>query len=227
MKEYKYQMHTHTSPCSACAVTTPRELCEALVSGGYAGAVLTNHFYGGNTGIDRSLPWEDFISAYEEDYNKCREEASRFDLDIIFCIEQAVKGHREFLVYGITVEILKAHPELRDNRFEDWKRVAVENDLLIIQAHPYRKLPYITMPYPLPLDFIDGIECYNHWNPKEENDEAFGFAQENPHLILTSGGDTHRPDNVCRGGITVTRRIKNEKELVSVLRNGDYSLILN
>ncbi|MBQ9975117.1 MAG: hypothetical protein IJP16_01290 [Clostridia bacterium] len=44
MKEYKYQMHTHTSPCSACAVTTPLELCRSLAEGGYAGAVLTNLF---------------------------------------------------------------------------------------------------------------------------------------------------------------------------------------
>ena len=60
---YKYQMHTHTSPCSRCGRLTPEELAQSLAEGGYQGAVLTNHFKGGNSGIDRSLPWEKFVEA--------------------------------------------------------------------------------------------------------------------------------------------------------------------
>ena len=59
--KYKYQMHAHTSPCSACAVMSPAELVESLYSGGYSGCVITNHFYNGNSGIDRKLPYNDFI----------------------------------------------------------------------------------------------------------------------------------------------------------------------
>ena len=55
MGKYKYQLHTHTSPCSKCGAMSPEELARALYEGGYAGAVLTNHFYGGNSGIDRTL----------------------------------------------------------------------------------------------------------------------------------------------------------------------------
>ena len=62
--EFKYQMHTHTAPCSKCAVMTPQELIDGLVAGGFKGCVLTNHFYKGNSGIDRSLPWNDFVAEY-------------------------------------------------------------------------------------------------------------------------------------------------------------------
>ena len=67
MKTYKYQMHTHTAPCSLCASMTPEELAEALNKGGYQGCVMTNHFMMGNTGIDRALSWNDFVKQYELD----------------------------------------------------------------------------------------------------------------------------------------------------------------
>ena len=73
--KYKYQMHAHTSPCSACAVMSPAELVESLYSGGYSGCVVTNHFYKGNSGIDRNLPYNDFIKKYEEDYLECKKAA--------------------------------------------------------------------------------------------------------------------------------------------------------
>ncbi len=110
--KYKYQMHTHTSPTSKCARMTPRELCEALHKAGYSGCVLTNHFFHGNTGISRDLPWDEFVAAYERDYLECKREGERYGLDILFGIEEGVEGHREILLYGLTPEMLYAHPEL-------------------------------------------------------------------------------------------------------------------
>ena len=52
---YRYEMHLHTAPCSLCAVATMEEMVAACREKGYAGFVVTNHFYHGNTGIDRSL----------------------------------------------------------------------------------------------------------------------------------------------------------------------------
>ena len=60
-------MHTHTSPCSKCGSMMPQELINALHCGGYQGCVITNHFYHGNCGVDRSLPWNEFVKKYEND----------------------------------------------------------------------------------------------------------------------------------------------------------------
>ena len=84
MKQYKYQMHTHTTPCSRCGLMTPYDFCKGLHDNGYRGAVITNHFLHGNTGIDRDLPWEEFVKAYENDYLECKKAAKEFDLDILF-----------------------------------------------------------------------------------------------------------------------------------------------
>lgn len=223
--EYKYQLHTHTSPCSRCGAMTPAEFCRALHENGYAGAVITNHFMNGNSGIDRSLTWQEFVKAYEDDYLACRKEAEKYGLDIIFGIEENVGGGLEILCYGITPELLYAHPELINPDAKKYAKILHGAGALVIQAHPFRSRSYIKKPGPLPLELIDGIEVYNAANPPEENELAEKFAKANPHLILTSGADTHKTETVAHGGIITKTKISNEAELVAVLKSGDYKLI--
>ena len=225
--KYKYQMHTHTTPPSKCGVMTPRELCAALKEGGYSGAVLTNHFMHGNTGISRELPWEEFVGAYEKDYLDALDAAKEFDVDILFGIEEHVGGGVEILLYGITPKWLYEHPELREGGIERYKKATEGTDILIIQAHPYRVREYITTPGPLPIHFLDGIEVYNRANQPHENPLAEELARENPHLILTSGADAHKTDTVVFAGIATKERITDEKKLVEILVSGDYEIIKN
>ena len=64
---YKYEIHLHTNNCSACAISSPEEMVDIAAEKGYSGIVITNHFYHGNTGVDRNLPWEEFVSCFEKD----------------------------------------------------------------------------------------------------------------------------------------------------------------
>ena len=227
MASYKYQMHIHTSPCSACGRMSSAELCQALYEKGYQGTVLTNHFFHGNSGVDRSLSWNDFVSAYEKDYLACLEEAKKYDLDIIFSVEEVLIPGLEILCYGVTPEILYANPELRDCTPERKVEILRQNGVLLIQPHPFREAFYIPNPGHLPLEFIDGVEVYNRGNSTQEmNQKAVDFANENPHLIKTSSADAHTVDRVDCGGIITEKRIKNPKDLVSTLRNGNYTLII-
>ena len=95
----------------------------------------------------------------------------------------------------------------------------------MIQAHPYREASYITMPGPLPLEWLDGIEVYNVGNKDEANLLAQELAKKNPHFILTSGSDAHNVQRVCTAGIATDERIKNAAELAAVLKSGKYELI--
>lgn len=228
MKKYKYQMHTHTTPCSLCGRLTPEDLCKALIENGYQGAVITNHFYHGNSGIDRSenTSWEQFVKIYEDSYLEFKAEGEKHDLDIIFSIEESVVPGLEILCYGVTPQILYDNPQLRRGECDEWIRVMRENGVVIIQAHPYREAFYIPNPGPLPLELVDGIEVFNRGNAKEYNDKARALANENPHLLTTSSADTHTCDTVGVGGIMTDIRIKNEKELAKLLRSGNYELII-
>ena len=219
-------MHTHTAPCSACGSSTPDELVESLHIGGYNGCVLTNHFIRGNCGIDRSLPWKDFVAQYEKDYIECKKAAQKYDLDIIFGVEENVGDGLEILCYGITPQFLYDNPLLQnDHSVETWYNALHKFGALCIQAHPFRDREYIKNPRALPLEYIDGIEVYNVRNNEKNNDEAEEIANAHPELILTSGADVHFPHEVCAGGIEVNRRIRDEKELVEVLKSGEYELL--
>ena len=226
---YKYQIHLHTSPCSACGAMSPKELVEALHENGFQGAVITNHFYHGNSGIDRSenTTWEQFVFAYEKDYLECKEEAKKYDMDIIFSIEESVYPGIEILCYGITPKALYDNPNLRDCSAKERVEIMRKNGAVIIQPHPFREASYIPNPGPLPIELIDGVEIYNKGNSKEEmNEKALEFANQYPHLIRTASADAHSTDRVAYGGIIVNERIYNEKDLANVLKNGNFKLNL-
>lgn len=225
MKTYKYQLHTHTAPCSDCAQMTPEELAEGLYESGYQGCVVTNHFLYGNTGLDRNLPWNEFVRQYELDHIACCRYAEKYDLDIIFGIEENVSDGLEMLCYGITPEILYAHKELSDGDYKTWYRVMHSYGVLCIQAHPFRDRACIRKPGVLPFEFIDGMEVYNGRNDGKENQEAVQFAKTHPELIFTVGADAHTKREISNGGIEVTRRIRNGRELVEVLKRGEYTLL--
>lgn len=223
--KYKYQLHTHTAPTSKCAHTTPEQLAEALHAAGYAGCVLTNHFLHGNTGIRRELPWEEFVAAYERDYIECKAAAEKYGLDILFGIEEGVEGYDEILCYGLTPEMLYAHPELRECSAETWYRVMHAMDVLVIQAHPYRASRHVPDPVPLPRAVIDGIEVYNDSHSPEYNEKAVRFAASHKDLILTAGADTHDAATVGRGGIATDIRVADSRALCALLRIGRYELL--
>ena len=226
MKEYKYQLHVHTR-CSACGQMSPAELCEALHENGYQGTVVTNHFFHGNSGIDRSLPWQEFVSAYEKDYLECLKEAEKYDLDIIFGIEEVVVPGLEILCYGITPKILYDNPELKNCELEKWVEIMRKNGVVLIQAHPFREAFYIPNPGNLPVELIDGVEVYNKNNStKEMDDKAVDLANKHPHLIRTSSADAHTTDRVPYGGIKTKVRIKSSGDLADILRQSNYELIL-
>lgn len=219
-------MHIHTTPCSACAPMTPQELIDSLVAGGYKGCVLTNHFFKGNSGIDRNLPWNEFVAEYEKDYYECKKLAQKYDLDVIFSIEEHLFDGLEIFCYGITPQFLYNHPELKDDHtIETWSKALHDFGALCIQAHPFRKRDYIPNPRLLPIEYIDGIEVFNACNNPDDNEKAEIAAKEHPEWILVSGADAHRPNASCWAGIETSTRIIGEKILVDVLKSGEYDLI--
>lgn len=225
MSEFKYQMHCHTFPCSHCADMTPKELAESLAESGYSGACITNHFFNGNSGIDRSLPWRDFVKAYEDDWLECQRFAKALDIDILFGIEEGVGGGLEILCYGITPDMLYAHPELHEKNAELWYNTLSPLGVLIVQAHPFREKDYISTPGVLPPNLIDGIEVFNCGHNPRFNITAAEFAKEHPELILTSGADAHIASKAALGGIAATERISTPEKLVEVLKSRKYSII--
>ncbi len=224
MSRYKYQMHMHTLPCSACGKVTAEEMAELLKKGGFQGGVITNHFKHGNTGIDRKLPWNNFVKAYEDDYIAFKAAGEKLDLDFLFGIEQGVGGGKEILIYGVTPEMLYNHPELDTSNPEIWNKTLKQYNVLIYQAHPFRDRDYIKE-IGVMADFIDGIEIYNYCNTQINNMEAEEYYESHKDLLLVSGGDTHGEYACCNGGIETAKRLKNQDDLIDILKRGAFNLI--
>ncbi|MBR4727278.1 MAG: PHP domain-containing protein [Clostridia bacterium] len=225
MSGYRYQMHCHTAPCSRCGHMSPAELTQGLLAAGYQGCVITNHFYYGNTGVDRAMPWAAFVRPYAEDYAQICACAAPYDLDILFGVEEGVGGGREILCYGLSPALIAAHPELRLCSAAQWHALAREAGGLILQAHPFRSRDYIELPGVLPPEEIDGIEVFNFGNSDRDNAEAAACAAGHPEWITISGADAHTAEAVGLGGIETDRRIQTNEDLVEVLRSGRYRML--
>ncbi len=228
---YLYEMHQHTARCSACASASPTDTVRELKAAGFAGMVLTNHFFYGNTGIRRHQRWEDFVRPYEVQYLEAKAVGDQLDFDVLFGLEEGVGGGKEVLLYGITPAFLYAHPELREGgsteeRLGRLLHLVHEAGGLVYQAHPFRVRDYIAEPWkPLPAHLLDGIEAYNAGNSPVENLRATKHAQDND-LPLIAGSDAHTAHFPGRYGIACSHRLPTEQALAQALAQGDYTLHL-
>ncbi len=223
---FDYEMHMHTKEASRCASSSIEEMIDAYMAIGFSGAVITNHFIGGNTGIDRNLPWEDFIDAFSAPYFKGKEMGEQKGFDLLFGLEQSY-GPGEFLVYGIEPSWLRAHPELHTKDIGIWFQAVTEVGGFMAYAHPFRIRPMppmeeLTLP---DMTKVHGVEAYNRGNYPGENEMAVRILQGS--RAGTAGSDTHNASFSKAFGISVSKRIGSNAELAAILHSKQFSLRLD
>ena len=217
--EYKYEMHCHTGRISLCAKTEPKDLVRMYDKLGYSGLVLTDH-YSPMTFWDRRLfkareMAEFYLTAYRElkDYG-----GDSFTVMLGMELRHYATVN-DYLIYGVEENWVMKQPNMLNwgmkKRFEE----AHKAGYLLFQAHPYR--PFIHRCNP---DYIDGIEIWNGHTPKEANEKAGAWARETGKLIV-SGGDCHTLTDNSHGGIITHAPIKNNADLLDVLRRQDFAPI--
>ena len=227
---YLYETHLHTCEASACARNTGDEMARACKEYGYAGIFVTDHNWGGNTAIDRGLPWEDWVEAFCKGYEHAKEEGDRIGLDVFFGYEAGYQG-TEFLVYGIDKGWMKAHPQLLTASVEEQYRLVHEAGGLVMHAHPFREEYYIPEVRLYP-EWVDGIEGVNaththpmstaHNNP-DFDVKAADYAHKHK-LPMSAGSDIHGI-HLFGGGTAFRRRLSSAADYVQAVRSGeDYVL---
>lgn len=226
---YKYEMHLHSSGCSACAFSDSRDYVDAALENGYSGMVFTNHFYHGNTEVSRRLPWKDFVGAFRDDWLKAKEYGDEKGIDVLFGIEEVYEpgSGKEILIYGITPEDLIRCPEFQYMNVYQMSAFVRNLGGYVVCAHPFRVRDYIPDPYTAPdPEFMDAVEIYNYFNSEEDNRKAVEFAELH-RLPGISGGDIHRTCNFGHSGLAFYERIHTNEQLVDALKKGRYQLICN
>ena len=226
---FRYETHCHCSECSACGKSTAAELVRDYHAAGFSGFVLTDHFLSGNTAVDRSLPWETKIRLYYDAYLKAKAVGDELDFDVIFGIEHHFGGGHEVLIYNIDLDFMLENPDMCDISLEELIQRVHAWGGLVFQAHPYRNRGYIDLTRPPRDDIVDGLEVYNASNQcPEENLPAFHLAKEKG-LLMLSGGDVHAigANTATMAGMAFPYRVRNGKEFVEGIRQGDARCIIN
>lgn len=226
---YLYETHLHTNQASACARNTGAEMAKAAKDYGYAGIIVTEHNWGGNTCVSSDLPWEQWVDDFTRGFESAYEYGQKHDLDVFWGYEAGFQG-TEFLIYGITPEWLKAHPNIKNATVAEQYALIHEAGGMVVHAHPYREEPYIPeiRLFPQYVDAVEGINathsCHksmSHNNPEFDR-RAIAYANEQ-NLPITAGSDVHST-NLFGGGVLFRKRIKTIQEYKEMILSGDYVL---
>ncbi len=182
---YKIDPHIHTSNTSPCGMITGRRLADLYKAAGYDAIVITDHFcpeFFAELGV---MPWAEKIDRFLAGYSDAATRGYQIGLDVMFGLELRFPGlWKDFLIYGITEEFLKARPDLLDLGLDRLHALGREEGFLVYQAHPFR--PRIG---PADPRLLDGVEVHNG-NPRHEshNHLAYEFARKYG-LRMISGSD--------------------------------------
>lgn len=227
-KKFLYETHLHTNQGSACGNNTGREMAIAHKEAGYAGIIVTDHFFYGNTKPNRDLPWQDWVHEFCSGYRDAKAVSKEIDLDVFFGWESGYHG-TEFLVYGLDEDWLMNHPEIKDATVEEQYKLVHEGGGIVFQAHPYREEPYIPEVRLFPND-VDGIEVFNAHNKIIDgvdlfNERALEYAAKY-NFPVTCGSDIHSTKPECCG-VAFDRRMNDIHDFINHVMNRECELIKN
>ena len=221
---YRYETHLHTKEASACARTWAKDYISFYKERGYSGIIVTDHFFSGNTGVDRNQSWHDWVSEYCKGYEHAKEEGDKQEFTVFFGIEQNFDGD-EYLVYGLTREWLLAHPEMLHCSRKEFYELMHQAGALVVQAHPYRERGYLRRvnlnPY-----YVDAWEVVNFGNEPYQDALAIKEAKKRG-LPVIGGSDMHCIDgDPATGGIESDTPLSSVQDFMELIKRGKgYSVI--
>ena len=236
---YKTELHAHTSNVSRCAKMSPEDVADCYISAGYSTVVVTNHY--AEYIFDGIGPWEERIEAYLSGIRRMRAHAGDRLTVLPGAEVRNYQTSNDYLLYGASEEFLINNPNLHRLFLKELSALARKNNVLLVQAHPFRTNMTISN-----TKLLDGVEVFNgtpHTDSRNQfaNEWAKCFG-----LLRTSGSDFHggcflkvnekrtwHPYSddeygnhyTISGGILTDEPIRDTEHLTSILRGGDYSLI--
>ncbi|MCR5591127.1 MAG: histidinol-phosphatase [Lachnospiraceae bacterium] len=213
---YYYETHCHSSESSACGSNTSVEMAKAHKEMGYTGMILTDHNWGGNTAVDRSLPWRDFVDRFFEPFYAAKKWGEANDFQVFPGYEAGYDG-TEFLIYGLDIQWMREHPEIRDATVAEQFDIIHSGGALVVHAHPFREAFYIKEIRLFP-EYVDGVEAVNaaHQMRPDFNEKALEYARK-LGVFITGGSDSHSV-SLLGGGMAFPQKIADINDFAATLK---------
>lgn len=217
-EEYKYkvELHTHTSPVSACSQIEPEALVHTYKELGCDAVVITNHLSPvlfSHEGSD-----EDKTEYYLSDYRRAKAEGDKIGIKVILGFEfRLAENNNDYLIYGVKEEDALPIYKYMTGTLKEFREGYKNPDMLFLQAHPFRD--GMTQ---MDVSLLDGIEVFNmHPGHNSRVSLAAKYASDN-HLVTVGGSDYHHHG---LAGLIFARfktLPRDSVSLAKLLRSGDY-----
>ena len=221
MHLFKYEMHAHTAEVSGCATISGQDIARFYKEKGYAGLIITDHFFNGNTVVSPKLPWSDRVESFCSGFENAYMEGKKIGLDVFFGWEYSYYG-TDFLTYGLDKNWLLNHPDLLSLSVPDYCDLVHQYGGFIVHAHPFREADYIDMIRLLPRK-VDAVEVINIYNTDFENAQAENYA-DNYNLYKIVGSDNHHGSIGRYSGIQFHKRMNDINSIVSGIKQDKFSI---
>src|SRR5690554_4652408 len=221
MNEFIYEIHAHTSEVSVCGQVSAKEAVRLHRDKGYSGLVITDHFYEGFFTQDAAQSWSQQVARFLRGYELAYDAGQQLGMDILLGAEvRFLDDPTDYLLYGISERFLQDNEKLYEMDIRHLRQLADEHNLLIYQAHPFRR----EEPR-LDNEMIDGMEVINgNLRHNNRNDVAQDYAKAHG-LKMIAGSDFHQLEDLARCGVVFPERVRTEQDLVRLLRQDKVRLV--
>ena len=217
---FKTETHLHVSEISPCSKINASEMVALYHEAGYKTIFVSDHFKQIYFDALGDIAWQDKVTIFLSGYYRAKAAAKKFGMNVLMSAELLFEGNpNHYLVYGITKEFLDSYPDLCKLSVEEFYEIAKKHNVFVVQAHPFRDGNCFPTP-----NSVDAFEVYNanqrHKDFSEKSEES---AIQNG-LYMTAGSDTHRLEDVAKGGVLTVTEIKSAEDYISLVKSGKIEL---
>lgn len=208
------ETHFHTAETSPCGQVRAADGIALYARNGYQAVVVTDHFQAGWFEKQKEPSWHTRVERWLTGWRLANSAGRALGVKVLLGMEYTFPGTADdVLVYGLSEERILANPDMHRLGPAGLARLARDEKLVLIQAHPFR--PYVSRVYD---ELVDGLEVYNG-NPRHHSDNAKAarLAKAKEWMAL-SGSDFHREEDVARGGILLPELPEDPQTFAEMLR---------
>ena len=228
----KIEVHFHTDESSICGKVPAAKGVAAYKRGGYDGIMVTDHFSKQTLGGKADgKDWNEIKEHVLKGYRAAKKAGEELGVRIYLGLEiRFPENDNDYLLFGLEEGFLDRHPWAYETTPEKFYQVVKEENLCIIQAHPFRIGCEPGNPA-----YLDGAEYFNaHPNHNSRNSEAQKWIMQiREHggpdggeraFAATVGSDYHQESDFSGTGLIFDHLPADEQELKELILAGAYRM---